>query len=239
VELAIMKKLLLYGTAAGALCVSFASQAQGWYYVPKGNVAVYGSYMDQRDGQVGTNPDGGGGGAQLGLNLTPHFFIGGSYQYDYISQSDAPGSAFGLGGGSVSYGEKVNQARAGGGLVFHLPATPVDVFGKVEYTHYDYQFVHLTSSSGGSIGNLDRVNDDGVGFHAGAQARLPGFSVYGSVGYLNLSKSEGPEFNVGMMLPLAPAMWGFVEYRYDDLHYSGYSDDNEISNVRAGVRLSF
>lgn len=233
-----MNKLLLLGTAAGAFCACGASQAGGWYYVPKGNVAVYGSYMNQKDGQAGTNPDGGGGGAQLGLSLTPNFFIGGSYQYDYLSESNAPASAFGLGSGRISYGEKVNQARAGGGLVFHTPLAPLDVFGKVEYTHYDYQAVHATGN-GGSFGNSDRVNDDGVGFHAGLQTRVPGFSVYGSVGYLDLSKSQGPEFNVGFMLPLAPLTWGFVEYRYDDLRYTGYSDRNETNDVRAGVRLSF
>ncbi len=233
-----MKKLLLFGTAAGALCVCAAGQAQGLYYLPKGNLAVYGSYLSQRDGADGTSPDGGGGGAQLGLSLTRNFFIGGSYQYDYLSQSNATNTS--LGAGNISYGEKINQARAGGGLTFHLPATPVDLFGKVEYTHFDYQPVHLTSDSAGSLGNLDRVNDDGVGFHAGAQARLPGLSVYGSVGYLNLSKTDGPEFNVGVMVPLAPLTWGFVEYRYDDLHFSGgSSNDNELSNVRAGVRLSF
>jgi len=233
-----MKKLLLYGTAAGALCASFAGQADA-YLIPRGNVALYGSYMDQRDGVAGTNPDGGGGGVQLGLSLTRNFFIGGSYQYDYLSQSDAPASAFGLGGGQISYGEKVGQARAGGGLVFHTPLAPLDVFGKVEYTHYDYQTVHATSNGGGPLGNSDRVNDDGVGFHAGLQTRAPGFSIYGSLGYLELSKSEGPEFNVGFMLPLAPLTWGFIEYRYDDLRYVGYSDRNETSDVRAGVRLSF
>lgn len=233
-----MKKLIIFGAAAGALCVSTSGQAAG-YFIPQGNVALYGSYMSQRDGEAGTSPDGGGGGVQLGLNLTRNVFIGGSYQYDYLSQSDAPASAFGLGSGQISYGEKVDQARAGGGLMFHLPLTPVDVFGKAEYTHYDYQTVHATSTSGGVLGNSDRVNDDGVGFHAGAQARLPMLSVYGSVGYLELSKSEGPEFNVGLMVPMAPLTWGFIEYRYDDLRYIGYSDRNETSNVRAGVRLSF
>lgn len=232
-----MKKLLLFGTAAGALCVSVSSQADG-FFIPKGNVAVYGSYMNQNDGSVGTNPDGGGGGIQLGVNLTRNFFVGGSYQYDYLSESDAPASAFGLGGGRISYGERVGQARAGGGLVFHTPLAPLDFFGKVEYTHYDYQTVHATTA-GGSLGNSDRVNDDGVGFHAGLQTRTPGVSVYGSVGYLELSKSEGPEFNVGLMVPVAPLTWGFVEYRYDDLHFDGYSDRNESSDVRAGVRLSF
>lgn len=232
-----MKKLLLFGAAAGALCVSTSGQAAG-FFMPQGSVGLYGSYMSQRDGEAGTSPDGGGGGVQANLNLTPNIFVGGSYQYDYLSQSNAPGTAFGLGGGSISYGEKVDQGRAGGGLQFHVPLSPVDVFGKVEYTHYDYQTVHATSG-GGSLGNSDRVNDDGVGFHAGAQARLPGLSVYGSVGYLELSKSEGPEFNVGLMVPMAPMMWGFLEYRYDDLRYINYSDRNESNDVRAGLRLSF
>lgn len=232
-----MNKLLLLGAATGALCVSAAGQA-GPYFLPRGDLALYGSYLNQNDHEAGLNPDGGGGGAQMSLSLTRNVFVGGSYQYDYLSESNAPASSLGLGSGQVSYGEKVGQARAGGGLDFHLPLTPLDVFGKVEYTHYDTQFVHV-SSGGASLGNGDRSNDDGVGYHAGLQARLPGLSVYGSVGYLDLSKSQGPEFNLGLMLPLAPLTWGFVEYRYDDLRYIGYSDRNESSDVRAGVRLSF
>ena len=232
-----MRKLWLWGAAAGVLCVSGAGQASGFFYKPQVNLSVYGSYMEQDDHDAGLSPDGGGGGVQLGLSLTPHFFIGGMYQYDYLSQSNAPAS-FGLGGGEISYGEKTNQARAGGGLKFHVPASPVDVFGKLEYVHFDYQTVHATVD-GGALGNSDRVNDDGIGVHAGAQANLPGLSVYGSVGYLHLSQSEGPEFNVGLQVPMAPFMWGFVEYRYDDFRYIGYSDDNESNNVKAGLRLTF
>lgn len=235
-----MKKLLIYAAAGGALCASGASLAAPWGYPYRlgGNLALYGSYMNQNDSQAGLSPDGGGGGAQLGLSLTPNFFIGGSYQYNYLHESDAPAAGFGLGPGTISYGEKVEQGRAGGGLVFPLPQTAVDIFGKIEYVHYDYQTVHPLVN-GVPYGNSDRTNDDGVGYHIGFQTRYPGFSVYGSAGYLDLSRSDGPEFNVGFMLPLAPRTWGFVEYRYDDLRYSGYSDRNETNDVRAGVRLSF
>ena len=234
-----MKKLLLLGTAAGALCVASGAQAAPWFYVPHANLALYGSYMDQNSNQSGLNPGGGGGGAQLGLSLTPNFFVGGSYQYNYLTQSDAPAAALGLSSSRVSYGEKVDQGRVGGGLVMHVPLAPLDVFGKVEYVHYDYQTVHA-SVDGGTSGNFDRSNDDGVGYHVGLQTRLPGFSVYGSVGYLNLSNSEGPEFNVGLMLPMAPLTWGFIEYRYDDLHNSaGFSDRTQTDDVHAGVRMTF
>ncbi|MDR3416460.1 MAG: outer membrane beta-barrel protein [Nevskia sp.] len=233
-----MKRVLVIGTAAGALCVSGGCFASPLWFQPQGNLALYGSYMQQNDNQAGLNPDGGGGGVQAGLSLTPNFFIGGSYQYDYLSESNAPAASFGLGPGQISYGEKINQDRLGGGLVFRLPAAPIDVFGKVEYVHFDYQTVHATVN-GAPYGNSDRANDDGVGFHAGLQTRTPGFSIYGSVGYLNLSNSEGPEINVGFEVPMAPFTWGFVEYRYDNLHYSGYSDHNQTDDVRAGVRLSF
>ena len=233
-------KLLILGTAAGVLCVSGASHADGFYFQPHANLALYGSYMDQNDSQAGVDPAGAGGGAQLGLSLTPNIFIGGSYQYNYLTESNGPASAVGLGGGQVSYGERVDQGRVGGGLVFHTPLAPLDVFGKVEYVHYDYQVVHV-NSGGASLGNADRVNNDGVGFHVGVQTRFPGFSVYGSTGFLHLDNSEGPEFNVGFEVPVAPLTWGFVEYRYDDLHNtgSGYYDRTENDDVHAGVRMTF
>ena len=234
-----MKKLLLLGTAAGALCAANGAQASPWIYQPHANLALYGSYMDQNNNQSGLNPGGGGGGVQLGLSLTPNFFVSGSYQYNYLSESNAPAAALGLGGGQVSYGEKIDQGRVGGGMVMHVPTAPLDIFGKIEYVHYDYQTVHATTD-GGSSTNLDRTNDDGAGYHVGLQTRIPGFSVYGSIGYLDLSKSEGPEFNIGVMVPMAPYTWGFVEYRYDDLHNSyGFSDRTQTDDVHAGVRMSF
>lgn len=235
-----MKKLLMLGTAAGSLCAAGGAQAVSlWYLQPHANLALYGSYMNQDSNQSGLNPDGGGGGAQLGLSLTPNFFIGGSYQYNYLTQSDAPASSFsGVSGNRISYGEKVDQGRVGGGLVFHAPLAPLDVFGKIEYVHYDYQTVHAVVD-GTPYGNSDRSNDDGVGYHVGLQTRIPGFSLYGSVGYLDLSKSDGPEFNLGFMVPVAPLTWGFIEYRYDDLRNAGYSDHTQTNDVRAGVRLSF
>jgi hypothetical protein len=232
-----MKKLLICGTTAGALCVSGASFAAG-FYPPGGSLALYGSYMAQNNSSAGLSPDGGGGGVQLGLNLTPHFFLSGSYQYDYLYQSNAPASSFGLGSGTISYGDKINQGRAGGGLTFRLPMAPVDVFGKVEYVHYDYQTVNATVN-GAPYGDSDRVDNDGVGVHAGLQTRFPGVSVYGSVGYLNLSKSNGGEFNVGLMVPMAPFTWGFVEYRYDNLSNIGAPARSETNDVKAGVRLAF
>ncbi|MBL6750176.1 MAG: outer membrane beta-barrel protein [Nevskia sp.] len=233
-----MKKFLVYGAAAGAMAVCGMASAQ-LLLPPKGNLAIYGSYMKQTDDPLGLNPDGFGSGVQLGLNLTRHFFIDGSYQYDYLNEDNAPSGSLGLPpGGQASYGLKIGQGRAGGGLVFHVPLTPLDVFGKIDYTHLDYQYVHATVN-GVPFGNSDRVNDDGQGYHVGVQARVPGLSVYGSVGYLNLSKSEGPEFNVGLELPVAPFTWGFVEYRYDNLHDNGYFVRDQLNDVRAGVRLAF
>jgi hypothetical protein len=236
-----MNKLLMLGATAGALCISGTSEAQQIFsFQPHANFAVYGSYMDQNDRQAGVDPGGGGVGGQLGLSLTPNIFIGGSYQYNYLTESHGPGSAIGVGSGPVSYGERVDQGRVGGGLVFPVPGAPVNVFGKIEYVHYDYQIVHA-EGGGASFGNDDRVNDDGVGFHAGAQTRFPGFSVYGSVGYLQLDNSRGPEINVGFELPVAPLTWGFIEYRYDDLHYNNaaFFDRTEMDDVRAGVRMTF
>ena len=88
-----MKKLLLLGTAAGALCAANGAQASPWIYQPHANLALYGSYMDQNNNQSGLNPGGGGGGVQLGLSLTPNFFVSGSYQYNYLTESNAPAAA--------------------------------------------------------------------------------------------------------------------------------------------------
>ena len=236
-----MNKLLLAGTAAGALAASAAAQAQGLILPVKGNIAIFGSYLDQNIDEAGLNPEGGGGGVQLGLSFTNHFFVSGSYEYDYLYQSNAPGSSFGglvPPGGSLTYGERVNQARAGGGFVTGLFPLPMDIYGKVEYVHYDYQYVHGIHD-GVDIGNGDRFNDDGVGFHVGLQSKLPFLSVYGSIGYLSLSQSSGPEFNMGFEVPVLPLTWAFLEYRYDDLKVDNASEHNQLDNVHAGLRMTF
>jgi hypothetical protein len=234
-----MKRILVLGIAAGSWCVAPASSAYGLAVPSAGNISLFGSYMSQ-EGTTSRSPAGGGGGAQLGISLTPMFFIAGSYQYNYLSQSDGDGAAFGMTPGPLSYSEKQQDIRGGGGLVFHLPATPVDLFGKAEYVHRDYQLVHM-SGTGVVTPTGSRHNDDGIGWHGGAQIRLPGLSVYGSVGYLDLSRSSGPEFNLGGELPLAPLTWVFVEYRYDNFttHDFGVSDHLQSNDVRAGVRMVF
>ncbi|MBX6421143.1 MAG: hypothetical protein IRZ06_09080 [Nevskia sp.] len=233
-----MKKILILGLGTAALCLWQTCAAYGYYAVPRGNLSLYGSYMDQSADQTSLAPSGGGGGVQLSLSLTPNFFIGGSYQYNFLTQNDANGADLGLPSGQTAYGLKQNQGRAGGGLVFRLPEAPLDLFGKIEYVHYDLQYVHVTDE-GLPAGNSDRVNDDGVGYHVGFQSRWPGFSIYGSGGYLDLSKHAGLEAMAGFQLPLAPRTWGFFEYRYDNLrgedNYLKYRSDD----YRAGVRFVF
>jgi hypothetical protein len=191
------------------------------------------------DTNVGLSPDGGGGGVQLGISITPMFFIAGSYQYDYLYQSNAnsSGSAI-VSAGTLTYGEKVDDGRAGGGIVFHLPATPIDVFGKLEYVHFDNQYVHGVLNGAG-IGNSDRTNDDGVGWHGGAQIKLPLVSIYGSLGYLALDHDSGPEINLGGEVPIAPLTWLFAEYRYDNFHNGDEGIHTQLNDVRAGVRMTF
>jgi hypothetical protein len=231
-------RILILGAAGAALCASGAASA-GVGFPASGNVSLFGSYM-AADTNVGLSPDGGGGGVQLGISLTPIFFIAGSYQYDYLYQSNANSSSFAdlPSGGNISYGEKVDDGRAGGGVVFHLPATPIDVFGKVEYVHFDYQYVHGVLNGAG-IADGARTNDDGVGWHGGAQIKLPLVSVYGSLGYVDLSHNSGPEINLGGELPIAPLTWLFAEYRYDNFHDGDIGVHTQFNDVRAGVRLVF
>lgn len=230
--------ILILGAAGAALCASSASYAEVGFPA-SGNISLFGSYMNQ-DTNVGLSPNGGGGGVQLGISLTPMFFVAGSYQYDYLYQRNANSSAFAdlPAGGSLTYGERIDDGRAGGGIVFHLPASPIDVFGKLEYVHFDYQYVHGVLN-GASIGNGDRTSDDGVGWHGGAQIKLPLVSFYGSVGYIDMSHDSGPEFNVGGELPVAPLTWLFAEYRYDNFHDGDDGVHTQFNNVRAGVRLVF
>jgi hypothetical protein len=241
-----MKQLVITGAVAGALLVSNAASAQVQFLPIRGSAAIFGSYMSQSDNQYPLNPDGFGGGAQLGFNITRNFFITGSYEYDYLRQDNASSGALGLNppGGSTTYGLDTEQVRAGGGWKFPLRPAPIDLFAKVEYVHYGYRYVNGIQD-GQAIANGSPFNEDGVGGHFGFQTRMPGFSLYGSAGYLSLSNADGPEFNIGAEVPMLPFVWAFAEYRYDDLRYDNggccyyNSERNEIDNVHLGVRMSF
>lgn len=215
---------------AAACCVLLVSPAavfaDGSWSPVRSSLSVYGDYLNGADEQYGTNltPTGGGGGAGLQFNLPRNFFIDGSYQYNYLHDSIS----------GVGYGVKFDQARGGGGMVFHIPQQPLDVFAKIEYVHFDNQVVSDGQQS-------ERDNDDGVGYHIGVRTQQPGYALYASGGWLQLADNSGPEALLGAEMPLSPWVTGFAEYRYDYLRNNDNQDSNKLrlGDYRLGFRYAF
>jgi len=218
-----VKKTVL---CCGLLLSPLAAFADGSWSPGRGNLSLYGDYSSLNVTQGGDTltPNGGGGGVHLLFNLRPNFFVDGSYQYNSLHDSV---QGFG-------YGVKFDQGRAGGGMVFHVPQQPLDVYGKVEYVHFGNQ---ITSQGV----TFDPDNDDGVGYHLGFRTRGPYYQLYASGGWLQLADNSGAEALAGVEVPFAPFVHGFAEYRWDYLKDNTDADANKlrINDYRLGVRWSF
>lgn len=87
----------------------------------------------------------------------------------------------------------------------------------------------------------DALESDGYAVHA----RLSTGFVYGQVGYLWLDsddledKAAGLEFTVGAVIPVSERFSGFVDVRKTALGHDRSEFEAEISDLRAGVRVTF
>jgi len=233
--------LHLLGAAAfaGALIAPQAGRAD----TPvDGTASLYYSYATQKiPGSTG-NPGGSGVGIATQINIHRNFFIDGLYQYN---NEHLPGADVTTSFGTVSEPGaqiKLDQVRAGGGVQYFVPQTPLTVYGKVDYVHYGYNL----RSAGTDYGT---DNDDGPGYFAGIKANGPlGGQLYAEGGYLDLSDSHGQEGFVGGSLPVGrflsyhshelPVQW-YLEYRWSHLGLRGL-DGSEIDyEYRTGLRLPF
>ncbi|MDE2148367.1 MAG: hypothetical protein KGJ55_00770 [Gammaproteobacteria bacterium] len=168
-----------------------------------------------------------GSGAGIGgrLNLPFGLFADASYQWN--NEFVAPAGGFA--------GSHLDQreARAGGGVNFFVPFSPLSLYGRIDYVHFGQ-----TVRSGGV--DLGHSNDDGTGYFGGVRFDGFGFALYGEGGYVNLSDADGPEARAGLELPLGRQLRMFAEYRYDDFRFGDGSGQRlRFNEARVGVRLPF
>lgn len=238
----------LVGMAAGmlaALTVPAVAAADPLFIPVSGDFNVYYSYARQKVEQATNNPDGSGigigGQLNLPLNLPIGVFIDGLYQYNGENQAEfsdpsQPGNTV------VGLGLQ-DQVRAGGGLQFIVPTTPLLLYGKAEYVHYRYESADYIDQFGNIFGFHD--NDDGAGYFGGFRLINPRYEIYGQGGYLKLSDTEGPEYRAGIAVPLGRIIRRraivqlFAEYDWTRLHELGTSFHDIFYDYRAGIRIPF
>jgi len=80
---------------------------------------------------------------------------------------------------------------------------------------------------------------DGFGLHA----RLASGAFYGQLGYLSIEddfeKNTGIEFAVGAAFPFSDTMGGFVDLRRTAVQGEDSEIEIELTDIRAGLRVSF
>jgi hypothetical protein len=204
--------------AAGALALL---PAVSWAVAPPppgaGFFSVFYSFLSTRDafgGGPDLHPDGSGGGASASLSLPLGFFANGEYAYNYQHDDNA----------GFGFDQQVRQGRVGGGYAFYLPLTPVSIYADGEYIHYGLK---LRSDD-----VVEHHDEDGGGFHGGMRFTLPGLNLYAAAGYVDLSHSDGPEFEAGFRALMGPFVYLFGQYRYTHLRFDSNSD-------LGGSRFSF
>lgn len=190
-----------------------------------GELSPYYSYQAQLPSGSADHFSGSGAGISGRLNLPFGLFADASYQWN--NEFVAPSGGFA--------GSHLDQreARAGGGLNFYLPFSPLSLYGRIDYVHFGQSV-----RSGGV--NFGHSNDDGTGYFAGVRFDGFGFALYGEGGYVNLSDSDGPEARAGVELPVGRQLRMFAEYRYDNFRFNDGSGQHlRFNEARVGLRLPF
>ncbi|MDM4770440.1 outer membrane beta-barrel protein [Solimonas sp. SE-A11] len=82
------------------------------------------------------------------------------------------------------------------------------------------------------------IDDSGYGVHVGAAFRpLPGLSLFGDVGWIDVGDYDGPEYTVGAVFNVSNQFGLFADYRITDV------EDGDIGlksqDLHLGVRFNF
>jgi hypothetical protein len=86
------------------------------------------------------------------------------------------------------------------------------------------------------------ADEDGFGAHGGVMFQAsPQFGVYGTLGYLSLTDSDGLEFDVGAQVNFTREFAGVIDYRayMGEYDVSGIKGDYEVTDLRIGVAYNF
>lgn len=88
-----------------------------------------------------------------------------------------------------------------------------------------------------AVGEADD-STNGYGIHAGGMFGAGIVRGYGEIGFVDLDELDGMEYTVG--IAIQPGMvGGFVEYRNTDLEFDDIELDEELEDVRIGIRVAF
>ncbi len=121
---------------------------------------------------------------------------------------------------------ELDQVRVGLGLGLPIN-TALRFVGQVEYVDVEVDTPGFSSEG-----------EDGFGVHGGLEAVLsPQFSLHGSVGFLSLGDTDGPEFLIGARFHVAPNFSLFADYRASRFSDSG--TDLDLDDLRIGAGFHF
>ncbi|MGB0955578.1 MAG: outer membrane beta-barrel protein [Panacagrimonas sp.] len=204
---------------AGLFVVLGIFCGSAWAQMPRNRVDVYYAFTDFEIDEIDLDMDGDTvgvrvrGGDQLGF-LT--FELQGGDLDTRIN--------------SVKFRNSVQNYRGGVGLRA-LRSRNADLWGRLEYTRLD------TDLNAGGFNFIDD-REEGYGVHLGAQLGGAEFNVVAEAGYLAYTNLAGGEYSV--CLNWQPRGIGlFVESRYTDLEFDDFDADQEILDLRVGVRFQF
>lgn len=172
-----------------------------------------GYYIPSADIELGGGEDDGDGfGVKGRAQFTDQLFFTGEYQAVEYDDSDL----------------EFDQLR--GGIGFFAPVSP-DVRWNVRG-----EFVRVETDVPG--GGSD--DETGFGVHGGLEALLtPRFSVHGSVGYLSIDDTDGPEFLVGGRFQASHNVSVFADYRMSRFEDDDSSADLDLDDLRIGAGFHF
>jgi hypothetical protein len=196
--------------ALAMAAAAFQAQAQ---QPSVGHVDAY--YIPKADLEVSEagftgDDDGDGFGLRGRFNATEQVFISAEYQAVEYDDSSL----------------ELDQLRVGAGYILPINTT-LNFVGQVEYISAETDGPGISSET-----------DDGFGVHAGLEAALaPQFSLYGSVGFVSIDDSDGPEFLVGARFQVAPNVSLFADYRATRFSDSG--SDLDLDDLRLGAGFHF
>lgn len=204
-----MKKTLLAALLAAAPMASMAASGG-----PTGHLDVYYTDADlelDAPAPFGGDDSGDGFGIRGSAKVADRAFVFGQYEKNNYDDSDG----------------KLETIRAGLGFgLWQGNNTSIDVRG--EYINVDGKDFPAT---------ID-IDHEGYGVHVGAAFRpMPGLSLFGDVGWIDIGDYDGPEYTVGAVFNVSNQFGLFADYRITDV------EDGDIGlksqDLHLGVRFNF
>jgi predicted porin len=203
-----MKKTLLAALLAAAPMASMAASGG-----PTGHLDVYYTDADlELDAPVVGGEDSGDGfGIRGSGKVADKVFVFGQYEKNSYDDSDG----------------ELQTIRAGLGFgLWQGSNTSIDIRG---------EFIDV---EGEDFPVGIEIDDSGYGVHVGAAFRpIPGLSLFGDVGWIDVGDYDGPEYTVGAVFNLNEQFGLFADYRITDV------EDDDIGlkseDLHLGVRFNF